>query len=126
MLRITLLAVAYGGPASPDIDVRWRELELALGAALRQPAGDLELRWALLVGAKRIAVSDEADARSAWVAGAQLEGELRWPARGFWAVSARARAQWNDGATGIQQGGERLASSPEWLAGAGFGLEMQF
>lgn len=121
-----VLGAAYVGPARPALDVHWRETELVLGAALRQPWPAVELRWALLLAAKRIAVSDDADSLAVWVPGVQAEGELRWPARGFWTLSSRLRVQWNDGATGIQQGGERLASSPAWLAGASLGLEAQF
>jgi hypothetical protein len=121
-----LVGLAYSVPVQPSLGVSWRELELALGAALVQPIGSVELRETLALTATRIAVSDGQDALDAWVAGAQVSAELRWPRGSWWTLATRLGSQLNDGSTGVFEQGERLASSPAWLFAASSGLELTF
>lgn len=120
-----LLGLSYSAPVRPKTDLHWRELQLAGGAALRQPLGPVELRWALLFSATQIDVSDAGETLSVWVPGVQLAPEVRWPTQRWWTISARVHTQLNDGATGIARGGEHLGSSPAWQFGGGIGLEFQ-
>lgn len=121
-----VVSVGYALPARPSVDVRWRELELRLGALLRHAVLDVELRAGAAATVTRVAVSDGEDAQSAWVPGVRVSGELHWPRARSFAWATRVDGQLNDGSTAVFQGGRRLGASPAWLVGISSGLELRF